>query len=143
MTSGGACRPGPVEELDGVHHLDGVAGRGGERLVHVGDEGAGLQPGAVGDLRPGSSPAPRESSIFCMKAPEPVLTSRTSACRPAASFFDRIEAVISGDRLDGRRDVADGVEALVGRREVGGLADDGAADRLTALRKSALPGWVR
>ena len=29
-----------------------------------------------------------------MKAPEPVLTSRTSASRPAASFFDRIEAVI-------------------------------------------------
>jgi hypothetical protein len=30
-----------------------------------------------------------------MKAPEPVFTSSTSASRPAASFFDRIEATIS------------------------------------------------
>ena len=30
-----------------------------------------------------------------MKAPEPVLTSITRACSPAASFFDRIEAVMS------------------------------------------------
>ena len=31
-----------------------------------------------------------------MKAPEPTFTSMTSACRPAASFLARIEAVISG-----------------------------------------------
>ncbi len=30
-----------------------------------------------------------------MKAPEPVFTSMTSASNPAASFFDRIEAVIN------------------------------------------------
>ena len=30
------------------------------------------------------------------KAPEPTLTSMTSAPSPAASFFDRIEATISG-----------------------------------------------
>ena len=30
-----------------------------------------------------------------MKAPEPVFTSITRPCRPAASFLDRIEAVIS------------------------------------------------
>ena len=29
-------------------------------------------------------------------APEPTLTSMTSICGPAANFFDRIEAVISG-----------------------------------------------
>ena len=29
-----------------------------------------------------------------MKAPEPDLTSITSPCSPAASFFDRIEAVM-------------------------------------------------
>ena len=31
-----------------------------------------------------------------MKAPEPVFTSITSPSSPAASFFDRIEAVMSG-----------------------------------------------
>jgi hypothetical protein len=36
----------------------------------------------------------RASSWVAMKAPEPVLTSRTRASRPAASFFDRIEAVM-------------------------------------------------
>ena len=30
-----------------------------------------------------------------MKAPEPVFTSMTRPCSPAASFFDRIEAVMS------------------------------------------------
>ena len=34
------------------------------------------------------------SSSVAMKAPVPTLTSRTSASRPAASFFERIEAVI-------------------------------------------------
>ena len=37
----------------------------------------------------------RAPSSVGMKAPEPVLTSITSACSPAASFFDRIEAVMS------------------------------------------------
>ena len=36
------------------------------------------------------------SRDFSMKAPLPTFTSSTSDCRPAASFFDRIEAVISG-----------------------------------------------
>ena len=34
--------------------------------------------------------------MLAMKAPEPVLTSMTSASTPAARFFDRIEAVIKG-----------------------------------------------
>ena len=38
-----------------------------------------------------------------MKAPEPNFTSMTSPCRPAASFFDRIEAVMRSMRLDRRR----------------------------------------
>ena len=45
------------------------------------------------------------------------------------------------DRVDGRRDVADRVEPPVGRREIGGLADDGAAGgahgRAEAARRRA------
>ncbi|MNU05005.1 hypothetical protein D3C72_2496570 [compost metagenome] len=37
----------------------------------------------------------RDASSVGMKAPEPVFTSRISAPRPAASFLDRIDAVIS------------------------------------------------
>ena len=54
-----------------------------------------------------ASPLPRatatiaraSSSLFSrlgMNAPEPALTSITSASRPAASFLDRIEPTISG-----------------------------------------------
>ena len=53
------------------------------------------------------SPAPRATLVIArassalaarsgMNAPEPALTSMTSASSPAASFFDRIEATISG-----------------------------------------------
>ena len=43
--------PRAGEVIDGVADLDRIAGGGGERLVHVGDERAGLQAGAVGDRR--------------------------------------------------------------------------------------------
>ena len=38
----------------------------------------------------------RDNSGVGMKAPLPTLTSMTNASRPAASFLDRMEAVISG-----------------------------------------------
>ena len=47
---------------------------------------------------------------------------------PSASFFDMIDEAISGIDVDGRRDVAQRVELLVGRDEVAGLADDRDAD---------------
>jgi hypothetical protein len=37
-----------------------------------------------------------DSSGVGMKAPEPTLTSITSASSPAASFLERMDAVISG-----------------------------------------------
>jgi hypothetical protein len=48
---------------------------------------------------------------------------------PPAIFFDMIEDAISGQDVDGRGDVAEAVELLVGRNEVGGLADDRQARR--------------
>ena len=77
-------------------HLDRVAGGRGERLVHVGDQRRGLQAGAVGDRDQALGQRRANSARLAMKAPLPVLTSSTRPSRPAASFFDRIEAVISG-----------------------------------------------
>ena len=51
------------------------------------------QPAPVATSTSASASA-RASCSVAMKAPEPVFTSRTSASRPAASFFDRIEAVM-------------------------------------------------
>jgi hypothetical protein len=57
-----------------------------------------------------SSTIVRASSLdFSMSfrnAPEPNFTSRTSAPVPSAIFFDMIDDAISGNRLDGPRDVA-------------------------------------
>ena len=50
-------------------------------------------PSATSTMLRASRPAASRSA---MNAPLPVLTSRTSASSPAASFFDRIDAVISG-----------------------------------------------
>ncbi len=63
-----------------------------------------------------------------MNAPSPTLTSRTMPWAPAAIFFDMIEDAISGTMVDGRSDVAQRVEQLVGRDQVAGLADDRDAD---------------
>ena len=117
-----------AQEARGVRHLERVAGGGGQRLVHVGDQRPGRAAGAVRDLDQRLGPARGRRRSVAMKAPVPVLTSRTSASSPAASFFDRIEAVMRSIELDRAGDVADGVEAPVGRGDVGGLADDGAAD---------------
>ena len=62
-----------------------------------------------------------------MKAPEPNFTSSTSALQPGGELLRQDRGGDQRHRFDRRRHVADGIEALVGRREVGGLADDGAA----------------
>ena len=87
----------------------------------------GAEPGVAWPRARGSRRAPRRRRARAASAPLPTFTSITSASRPAASFLDRIEAVISGQRVHGGGDVADRVEAAVGGGEVGGLAHDGAA----------------
>ena len=80
--------------IDGVADFDRVAGGAGQRFVHVGDERDGRQAGVGGDRRNAGRELARAFSVG-MKAPEPVFTSMTRPCSPAASFFDRIEAVMS------------------------------------------------
>ena len=50
-----------------------------------------------------------------MNAPDPTLTSSTSAPVPSAIFLLMIERRDERDRLDGARDVAQRVELAVGR----------------------------
>ena len=58
------------------------------------------------------------SRLLAMKAPLPTLTSSTSDCSPAASFFDRIEAVISGTDSTVAVTSRIAVETLVGGRQM-------------------------
>ena len=52
-----------------------------------------LHPAPLAVATRDSAKASASASVF-MKAPEPHLTSSTKASSPAASFFDRMEAVI-------------------------------------------------
>ena len=90
------CAGSPCSMAMALADLDRVAGTMAEALAHVGDQGHGRQAGAVRHADDAARPAPRACSCVGMKAPEPILTSMTSACRPPASFLARIEAVISG-----------------------------------------------
>ena len=62
-----------------------------------------------------------------MKAPEPNFTSMARPCEAGGELLRQDRGGEEVERLDRAGDVADGVEAPVGRRELGGLADDGAA----------------
>ena len=65
-------------------------------LVHVGEPRDRPEARFAGHRRPGFRPAPARSRGTPQKAPEPTFTSMTSASSPAASFFERIDAVMSG-----------------------------------------------
>ena len=85
-----------------------------------------------------------------MNAPEPIFTSSTMECAPAASFLDMMDDVMSGRESTRRRHIAQRVELLVCRRQVAGLADDGNADLLDLLQELLCRrasfcsrGWIR
>ena len=83
-----------------------------------------------------TSASTRASSSVFMKAPSPTLTSRTIASRAGRELLRHDRARDQRDDVDGRRDVAQRVELLVGRDEVRGLADDRHADRRAPARRT-------
>ncbi len=92
------------QEVHRIADFERIAGGARQRLVHVGDQRRrSSMPGAVGDRDEALAPVRAICPSVGMKAPEPVFTSRISAWSPAASFFDRIDAVISDTILDRRR----------------------------------------
>ena len=90
-----------------------------EDLAHVGEERVRWEDpsrmATVAMLSPNSaasSQAPAESTVADLHVHHELLS------RPAASFFERIDAVIREHGRDRRRYVADRVEAVVGRGKV-------------------------
>ena len=108
-------------------HLERVAGAVPSTWFMSVISARGRQPGAAGHRRRATRPARVPRRVAAQNAPLPTFTSITSACSPAASFFDRMLAVISGSDSTVAGHVADRVEPLVGRRERGARADDRAA----------------
>ena len=82
--------------VDRLPHLDGVAGGAAEDLVHVGQQRRSSASRSRRRPRRSPSRAHARRRATVRNAPEPTLTSITSESSPAASFFDRIDAMISG-----------------------------------------------
>ena len=89
-------RPVAADGVERLADLERVADRAAERLVHVGQQARRPRGRPACRARASSRRATRASSSVFMNAPSPTLTSRTIASAPAASFFDMIDAAISG-----------------------------------------------
>ncbi len=79
-------------------------------------------------------------SAFFRMAPDPALTSRTSASSPAASFFDRIDAVIRS--IDST--VPDSSRIAYRRRSAGAtspVAATIAQPTVRTMRRKSSSGW--
>ena len=116
-----------AEEAGGVGDLERVAGGGGERLVHVGDERAGGAAGAGRDLdqRLGQGAGVVQGGHEGAGAG---LDVEDEGVEAGGELLGEDRGGDEVDRLDRAGDVTDRIEAAVGGGDVGGLADDGAAD---------------
>ena len=127
------------QEVHGIDDLDRVAGRGGQRFVHARDQGRGRQPGSAGDLHEATCQRPclarrrHEGAVAGLDVQHQRPESRCQLLRQDRGCYQR-------NRLDRTRNVTDGVETLVGGREVGGLADYGAAGLRHRLAEQLLSG---
>ncbi len=106
-----------------LSNLEGVADRGSERLVHVGQQARHLAPGLAADRDHRLGKVPRivdrlhERAVADLDVEHDRLRTGSELLR-----HDR-----GGDQrglIDRRRHVAQPVQQLVGRHEVGGLPDD-------------------
>jgi hypothetical protein len=115
------------QEPRGVAHLHRIAGGRGERLVHVGDQRPRPAARAVRhrDQRPGERAGVLQRRHEGARAAFHVEDQRVE---PGGELLRQDRGGDQVDRFHRRGDVADRVEAPVGRGDVRGLADDRAAD---------------
>ena len=115
-------RPVAPEAVDALGHLDRVAHGAAERLVHPGDQGP--HPLAQGPAD--GAHRPRQVARVVEPLHERAvarLDVEHQAVDPLGQLLRHDRGRDQGDRLDRRRRVAEGVEPLVGRGDLGGLAD--------------------
>ena len=125
-SSCGRRRARPCSMAMALADLDRVAGRVAEALAHLGEQGRGRQARAVGD----ADDAAGQGLGALVRRHEGAgagLDVHDQRLQAAGELLGQDRGGDQRDALDRRGDVADGVEAAVGGREIVGLADDGAA----------------
>ena len=124
MKSGG---PSPRSVVHRLADLERVADGVAERLVHVGEEADDVAPGALAEIehRLGEDPRVVDRLHERAVADLDVEDDRVGAGRDLLRHDARRD---QRDAVDGRGHVAQRVELLVGRHEIGGRADDRHAD---------------
>ena len=124
----GLARPVALQVVDGPAHLQRVAHFPPQHLVHVGDQRPCAQARATSHLDDAARQLlaelgrRREGAVAALDVHRQALQAGRQLLRQDARGDQR-------HALDGGGDVAHRVEALVGGRQVAGLADDGAAQR--------------
>ena len=119
----------PLQRLDRLDHFERVADVPAERGVHRGDERGRLQPVRACRRARATRPAPAHRSRVFMNAPRPHFTSITRPADPLRDLLAQDRRGDERDALDGAGHVAQGVERLVRRGDVGRLADHPEPDR--------------
>ncbi len=112
---------------DGLGDLERIADVAAQHAIHVGDQRHGRQAGAVGD----GHQALRQVAGHLFGVAEGAGAAFDVHHQPVEAGRDLLaqdRAHDQRDRFDAAGDVAHGIEPPVGRRQLVGLADDGAAD---------------
>lgn len=112
--------------IERIGDLERIAGGARQRLVHVGEQRRGRQAGIIGDADERLRQRARLRRLG-QEGAGAELHIHGKAVQAGRELLGQDRGSDQRQRFDRRRDVADGVEALVGRRQIGGLADDGAA----------------
>ena len=107
----------------GFGDFECIARAGGEHLVHIGEQGGGLASCVVGDINDGL----RQRYRVLVGRHERAVTDfhvHHQAVQAFGEFFRQNGRRNQINRLNGRGDVARGVNAFVAGRQIAGLADD-------------------
>ena len=118
--------PPAGQMVERIGDLERIAGGGGERLAHIGEQRPRRQAGAVADI----AEALRQRLGLVELAHEGAgaeLHVHGEAGEAGGELLRQDRSGDQRDRFDRAGDVPDRIEPLVGRGEIGGLADDGAA----------------
>ena len=140
-TSRGSAARGWVSALERLAHLDRVAGRAAEHLVHVGEQRLAGQPVAARDRDDRARQLGARSRLGHERA-RAGLDVHHERVEPGGELLRQDRGDDQRDRLDRAGRVAQRVEAAVGGRELGRLADDRAAG-LARPRGAAARGRAR